>query len=146
MTAEEKHTGKKAIQHGGLTLAEMNKFKGRLDALDTKMATIKGDVSDEWNKVEEAGGNKMAFKLAMKFMNMEETKAYDTIKSFLAYMTEMGFMQQMDLFDQKQNIEISVQGPAPQRTADAAISEVYKGGSKKNNGADVAGAMQAAVN
>jgi len=145
MTKEEKHTGKASTQHGGLGEAEMVKFEQTLNAKQAKIDTLTGEMSAEWKKVEDAGGNKAAFKLAMKLRNMEETKAYDFLKSTLGYLTGLGFMQQMDLFDQKQNIELSSTGPAPQRTADAAIKEVYKGGAK-NNGEAIASAMQSSVN
>ncbi len=125
--------------YGGLSTKEIKQRRSHMDAIDAKMSTLKGDMGAEVKKLEDAGGNKAAFKLSRKIGNMEIEKARDFWTALEGYMDAMGIFKQLELFEP--GVQTSSKGPADQRTADDAIKESY---GDKNNGKGIAAAVMAA--
>ncbi len=73
--------------------------------LDEKLATLRGEKSGILKEFEDRGGNKKSFKEAQKIMSMEHATARDYIRTRDAYLTELGFFNQLDMFDKQNSLE-----------------------------------------
>lgn len=95
---EEKQSRAGANQ-GGMSQTKLERYAGSYETIKAKMDQLRGDLGAEVKSFEEDGGNKAAFKLALKLKSMESAKAQDFWRSLETYMDMLGIFDQHDLFD-----------------------------------------------
>lgn len=95
---EEKQNRAGANQ-GGISPVKLEKYSKSYETIKAKLDQLRGDLGAEIKSFEEDGGNKAAFKLALKLKSMESAKAQDFWRSLESYMDMLGIFDQHDLFD-----------------------------------------------
>lgn len=86
---------------GGTTMKDLSTVDRVIGDLDAKQDKISGDRSAAFERFEKRGGNKKAFRDAKKIMNMDMSHARDYIRNREAYLTALGFYNQLDMFEKQ---------------------------------------------
>ncbi len=90
----------------GMQRSKLEAAASTMDALETKIATIRGELGNAVKDFEDRGGDKAAFKLARKIDAMEKTKRDDFWSNLNAYLDAFGTFAQQELFDPSKNPEL----------------------------------------
>lgn len=110
MAKGEKKNGTQENLGGGMTKEKLLKTAKAYEALKAEADEVRGEMGPLLKDFEEQGGNKGAFKLAVKLKNMESNKAQDFLRSFDVYAHAFGIYQQLDMLDEVPKIKAP---PAP---------------------------------
>lgn len=84
--------------YGGASVQELNKWADVIEAQQSKMEKIRGDMSADYKSIEENGIHKKAFKDALKIRAMAADEARDYLKALHSYIDGFGVSEQLDLF------------------------------------------------
>lgn len=78
---------------GGVTPTQLDTAIKNCNSIDADLAEARGDKAAALDRFTEAGGNKRAFKNALKVSNMEEADGQAFVKNSLEYLQHMGIIK-----------------------------------------------------